>query len=159
MKKLTVINILLFTSIVVFSQTITVNLTSLSFGNVYENVPDSMQLTISNNTGKDVNVTGIQFYNVYGSKSFSVRDSIFSITDGGSKNIWVIFKPVHNIFYNSEMIILNDSKRGYVSVDLRGQGKYSKTYYSTTENKTEETIITLIQSTPFLNLYLTHIYQ
>ena len=146
MKKLTLINILLFTSIVVFSQTITVNQTSLSFGNVFENAPDSMQITILNNTGKAVNVTGIQFYNVYGNKSFSVRDSIFSITNGGSKNIWVIFKPVHNIFYNSEMIMLNDSKRGYLSVDLRGQGKYSKTYYGATENNTEETLKSILKS-------------
>ena len=158
MKKATLATVFLLTNLIVnniFSQTLTVSSNQLSFGNVYENSPDSLQIAITNTLGRDVNVTGIKFYNIYGSRAFSASSSIFTIADGASANIWIRFSPLHNIFHNSEMVIENDGLRGYVDVDLQGQGKYSDHYYDLTENQAEENlknVINLITGNGFVSL-------
>jgi hypothetical protein len=126
------------------AQTLTVSTGQLSFGNVYENAPDSMQLGITNNLGYDVTVNNIRFYNTYGSPAFSCGTGAFVISDNTTAAIWIRFSPRHNIFHNSEMIIENTGRRGAVSVDLTGQGKYSNTYYNLTENLSEENLKTVL---------------
>jgi hypothetical protein len=149
MKKLTGIWILfvinLFTSNV-HSQTLSVSTNQLNFGNAFENSPDSVQLTLTNSIGHDVTVTGIKFYNTYGGPPFSASSSWFTIANGASATIWIKFSPQHNIFHNSEMVIENDGLRGFVSVDLRGQGKYSDHYYDQTENMSEENLKNVIKT-------------
>ena len=127
-------------------QTLTVSTNQLSFGVVYENSPDSLPITINNNMGKLVYISGFQFYNFYGSPAFSTSQTGFWIADGGSQMIWVKFAPKHNIYHNSEMVILNNGQRGAVSVDLVGQGKYSRSYYDATQNLSEEVLKTSIQT-------------
>jgi hypothetical protein len=122
------------------AQTLTVNTGQLNFGDVFENAPDSLLITISNNIGRDVTVTGIKFYDTYGVPAFSTSYSWFTISNGGSQNVWIKFSPRHNILHNSEMIIENDGLRGYISVDLTGQGKYSDHYYDLSENQSEENL-------------------
>lgn len=123
-----------------FSQNLTVNTSQLNFGNAFENAPDSLQLIITNSTGRSVTITGIKFYNTYGSPAFSTATNSFVISDGASSNIWIKFSPRHNIFHNSEMVIENDGLRGFTSVDLLGQGKFSNQYYDPTENFSEENL-------------------
>jgi len=123
-----------------FSQTLTVSSPQLNFGIAYENAPDSLQISVLNNIGHSVDVTGIKFYTTYGVPAFSASSDHFTVPDGSSQNIWIKFSPRHNIFHNSEMVIENNSLRGYVSVDLIGQGKYSNTYYDSTENLSEENL-------------------
>jgi len=137
------------------SQTLTVNTSQLNFGNTFENSPDSLPLTLTNTIGRDVTVTGIRFYNTYGAPAFSSAYSWFIIPDGGSASIWVKFSPRHNILHNSEMIIENDGLRGFVNVNLIGQGKYSDQYYDLSENQSEEnlkTVLKLITGNGYLSL-------
>jgi hypothetical protein len=137
--------ILLFSfSNAIYAQTLTVSSNQMSFGNVFENSPDSMQLTISNNTGRNINVTNIHFYNTYGTPAFSTSNTWFTVNDNSSVNIWVKFSPRHNIFHNSQMVIENDGLRGFITVDLRGQGKYSNHYYDLTEDIVEENLKTVL---------------
>ncbi len=128
------------------AQSIVTSQNQINFGNTFDNSPDSVQLTITNAGNALVNVTGIKFYLVYGSNPFSVSDSLFSLSPAASKIIWVKFSPLHNVAHNVEMVILNDSHRGNVSVDLRGQGKYSKTYYANTENLVEQVLKDTLQA-------------
>ncbi len=142
----------LYTLIFIFSfnlsqsQTLTVSTTQLNFGLTYENTPDSLQLTINNNLGKTVNVTGFRFYNIYGQPAFSCSNSNFSIADGSSQTVWIKFSPLHNIYHNSELVIENDAARGFVSVDLVGQGRYSKSYYAGSENLEEQVLKSSLQN-------------
>jgi hypothetical protein len=130
----------------IFSQTLTVSSIQLNFGNAYENAPDSLQLTIYNNLGKTVTVTGIKFYSTYSAPAFSADNNYFAIADGGSSTVWVKFSPMHNIFHNSELVIDNNGLRGSVNVDLKGQGKYSNTYYDASENLSEENLKTALHN-------------
>lgn len=85
-------------------------------------------------------MNGIRFYNTYGAPAFSAREQNFTIAATSSFSIWIKFSPRHNIFHNSEMVIVNDGLRGYVSVDLVGQGSYSNAYYDSTQNQSEEAL-------------------
>ncbi len=120
------------------AQGLTVSASQMNFGVAYENAPDSLQLTISNPTGSDIHVTHIKFYDTYSVPAFSVADDYLLVPAGGSVNTWIKFSPRHNVLHNSEMVIENDGLRGYVSVDLIGQGRYSISYYNATENQSEE---------------------
>ncbi len=144
-NKWSILIVIYFISSTVYCQTLTVSTNQLSFGSLFENSPDSLQLSITNSPGRDVTVTGIKFYNIYGSQPFTASSTWFTITQGSTVTIWIKFSPVHNIFHNSEMIIENDGLRGFVSVDLTGQGKYSDRYYDQTENLSEENLKNVIK--------------
>lgn len=91
-------------------------------------------------------MNGIRFYDTYGVPAFSARERNFTIAANSSHTIWIKFSPRHNIFHDSEMIIVNDGLRGYVSVDLVGQGSYSNVYYNATQDKAEEALKTALHT-------------
>ena len=125
---------------------IQISQTALDFGNVFENAPDSLPLIFTNNGNKTIHISGIRFYKTYKDYPFSTRDSVFSIDSDSSKTIYVKFAPIHNILHHSVMLIFSDAERGAISVPLTGQGKYSKTYYNSTENKTEQDLKTALKT-------------
>ncbi|MBR9831922.1 T9SS type A sorting domain-containing protein [bacterium] len=128
------------------AQVLTVDQTQLNFGTVNEITPDSLQLTITNTSATPITVNQIKFYNTYNTTPFSVNESNFTIAANGNKTVWVKFSPQHNIMHNSEMIIKHTANSGYTRVDLMGQGTYSKTYYSSTENTSEEALKTALNT-------------
>lgn len=128
------------------AQVLKVDQTQLNFGTVNEITPDSLQLTITNTSAAPVTVNQIKFYNTYNTTPFSVNESIFTIPANGNKMVWVKFSPQHNIMHNSEMIIKHTANSGFTRVDLMGQGTYSKTYYSSTENTSEEALKTALKT-------------
>ena len=121
------------------AQTLQTNKTQLAFGNATEIAPVTQQITISNPLNYAVNIKNIRFFNIYGEPAFSVSNSFpMNIPANGSQTLTVTFSPLHNIAHNTEMVIETDSHGGDLSVDLVGQGKYSKAYYNNSENKSEE---------------------
>ncbi|MFT5725391.1 MAG: deoxyribonuclease-1 [Bacteroidia bacterium] len=56
---------------------------------------------------------------------------------GTNQDVMIHFKPVHNISYNSELVVISQTKTGSLSIDLKGDGKYS-TYYASTFNLFEQ---------------------
>jgi hypothetical protein len=99
-----------------------------------------MPLVVTNTLNRTVNVYGIRFYAIYGVPAFSSGDQHFSLDPFGTDTIWITFSPRHNIYHNSEMVIINDGLRGYTSVDLTGQGKFSNPYYNSSEDLSEENL-------------------
>jgi deoxyribonuclease-1 len=119
-------------------QTISVLPTQLNFGTVNELVPDSMVLMVSNPAPVPVTVFA-DYFTTYGQPAFSSVPS-FTVPANGSIQFKVAFAPKHNILHNSELVLRTDSKRGSVSVDLLGQGHYSRAYYNNTENLSEQAL-------------------
>ena len=146
-KNLLFCLLLLFVAEVNFAQSLTISQKQLNFGNTFENAPKNLNITVTNNTGKTVDVTSIKFYNIYGQPAFSANPSVFTLNDGAQQVVTVMFAPKHNVAHNTEMVILNNSNRGNVSVDLLGQGKYSMNYYATTENKEEQALKDALKTT------------
>lgn len=132
--------LLLLTTAGLHAQQLTVSPAQINFGTVTETAPDSQQVTISNGTAYDITVTGYRLYTFYGSPAFSTSGGNFTIPAGGTRNIWVTFRPLHNIYHNSELFILSDCHCGALRVDLLGQGRYSNPYYNTTQNLAEEVL-------------------
>lgn len=122
----------------VFSQKLTVSSNQLTFGTTYETVTDSLSITLTNTSNSNQLIKTIRFYQLYNSNSFSVNDSSFTIPAFGNYTLWVRFKPVHNVFYNSEMVLITDTYEGNISIDLSGQGRYSMVYYDHTQNLSEQ---------------------
>ncbi|MEL7529928.1 MAG: endonuclease [Bacteroidota bacterium] len=128
------------------AQSLIPNPSVLNFGDKFETQIDSLSLSLDNPLPYPVNITEIRFYNTYTAKDFWVNSSSFSVPANGQISFWVYFSPRHNINYNSEMLILTDSKRGAISVNLRGVGKYSNPYYNSLANNEEQALKTAIKT-------------
>ena len=155
LKRIVVCLIFILATSGINAQQLTISNSQLAFGNVFENSPDSLPITIQNNFNRTINITGFRFYTTYGAPAFSSLYQYFPIPAGGSVTVWIVFSPRHNVFHNSELVIMNDGLRGNPSVDLNGQGKYSNTYYNATQNLEEQALkgaLTNIISTNYLSL-------
>ena len=128
------------------AQTLIPTPTTLNFGDAFENQIDSLNLDLSNPLPYAVNVTDIRFFDTYSQPDFWVNTSSVVVPALGSYTLKVYFQPRHNISYNSEMLLLTDSNRGGVSVNLRGVGKYSLPYYNSTAGKSEQDLKNALNS-------------
>ncbi len=128
------------------AQSVTVSPGQLTFGVVNEVTTDSQQVQITNNSGRQLTLTGYRFYTTYGSNAFRTSAGVMAIPDNSSQSIWIQFHPRHNVAHNSELIIFNDGQRGPIRVDLIGQGHYTNSYYDSTENLEEENLKSMLQS-------------
>ncbi|MEZ4775729.1 MAG: endonuclease [Bacteroidia bacterium] len=147
MRKYCLLLISGFFSVSAFCQSsLTANPSSLNAGVVYENAPDSLPLTLRNILNDTVHIQEIRFYDIYESTPFSTSVQPFALAPGDSQTIYVRFSPMHNISHNTEMVVFTDGNRGDLSIDLRGQGKYSNTYYNSTENLSEEALKTALKT-------------
>ncbi len=127
------------------AQTITVSgAPQLNFGTATELAPQTRTLTVTNPTATAVAVSA-QLFTTYGQPAFAVSPASFSVPAGGSQSVTVTFAPLHNIAHNSELV-LNTDHLGAISVDLLGQGQYSMTYYSSTQNLSEQALMTALKT-------------
>lgn len=77
---------------------------------------------------------------------YSVSQSTLTIPAFGTDSVEVFFQPIHNVFHNEELLVLPQNGLGGLTVDLRAQGRYSNTYYSSTENKEGEALKAALKS-------------
>ncbi len=123
-----------------FAQGLEFNTSTLDFGTLQKGQSDSLKLTCYNRGSNPVQVVDVNLYNQALNKDFSLNaDTAFLLGAGDSTAIWVKFKPVHNITYNSELVILS-SFYGAHRIDVKGIGTYPGTYYATTQNLSEQAL-------------------
>lgn len=125
-----------------FAQTVAVNDFSRNFGIVLTNKTDSLPVTLNNSGDLDIQIVDLNIYN----SAFFVKDTQQVIPAHGDVLFYVYFKPKHNILHNSELVIILEEPHNAYSVDLKGQGRYSDTYYSATENLSQEALKTALYS-------------
>ncbi len=111
---------------------ITVSSSSITFDETKYKETSEKELTISNEYLNAVDVV-LRFFN----PDFSVADSAITIAGRSNEKVKVLFTPRHNINYNSELVVVTNSKTGSVAIDLKGKGKYDS-YYASTFNLFEE---------------------
>ena len=139
-SKISLLFVFLLLTNFVKAQTLQVSPSQLVFGTVDELSVDSQQVWLTNNNAYTVKVFDCLFTKTYGAPAFSVNQQQYTLAPGAAVGVWVRFYPSHNINHNCEMIIRTDGPKGDARVDLRGQGHYSKAYYDTTENLSEESL-------------------
>ncbi len=115
----------------------------LNFPTLNEKQKDSLLLTITHSgTSSTFNVKINIPFKVFGSNPFGVKDSSFLIGPGQSKSIFVYCKITQNTPNPSNLIVAAESF-GQVEeyfVRLKCQGRFSKLYYSGTQNLSEEAL-------------------
>ena len=95
-------------------------------------------------TNGDTNATDIRIiqpFKVYGSKPYWVKDSVFTLPSNSSKIVFVYCKISHNTLNPANLIIIsNQNRAGDNFIRLSCQGKYTKSYYNTTQDLSEEAL-------------------
>lgn len=129
----------------VLAQSLSLSAQRLQFGDVFDDSPDSLLLTLFNPGADTVRVLTAKTYATYGQRDFSVSGLPLAVAPGSSADIWVRCAPRHNIAYNSELLLSDDGGRGELSVDLLANGRYRNTYYNSTFNLAEEDLKTALR--------------
>ncbi len=132
-RLLTTFALCLFAAAIYAQHPLQLSTQQITFNTTHELQTDSVSVTLTNTGSSSLLVKALVF-SIYGHKPFSVSDSVFSLAAGDSKVLKVYFKPRHNILNNSELVFFNNSGKGHLRIDLLGQGTYSNTYYSGTQN-------------------------
>lgn len=117
------------------------NRDSILFNPTNEVQLDSARLVLHNTSTAEIKIRDFKFFNTYSAPAFFVSAlSDSSISAGDSLVTFIYFKPKHNIYHNSELLVITEPSAFSFSVDLQGQGKYSIPYYAATENKSEDVL-------------------
>jgi len=119
------------------AQLLTADKANINFGTTSENFYLKDSIIFTNNTSSQIDIDSIVFNTYYRSKPFYTTVQSFFVLPNSTWKLYVYFKPVHNIFHNGEMII-SCRQTGSIRIGLTGTGNYSKTYYNSTYNKSEE---------------------
>jgi len=114
-------------------QVVQLSSTQLQFATINELQLDSQTVTVTNLSSNTLQLK-VKFFTLLGDPCFWVNDTAFSLGANASRVLKVYFKPYHNLLNNSELLLLNNGGHGNLTIDLQGQGTYSNTYYSSTQN-------------------------
>lgn len=134
-KKL--LGVLFLIPVTVFAQPFDFSDKTFNFPSVNYMDVDSMQLTLTNSSGFDIAVTGIDLLSIYDTKPFYVKDSVFTMTAGNGHDVWIYFEPEQNILHQLTAVIKTDFRGDYL-IQLNGEGHFSNTYYANSYNQSEE---------------------
>ncbi len=124
------------------AQILTVSTSTLQFDTTLTSQTDTFFLGITNNSGTPVSIDSTLFFEA----AFESTFNQFTIAPGGNVLLPVIFHPRHNIDYNSEMVLVANTGEGNIAIDLLGTGKYSGTYYNSTQGLSEEPLKLALKS-------------
>ena len=141
MKKLSsLIAIVLLFQFQSIAQSIHLDSSQIGFGLVYFGDADSVIVQMTNLTNEELQIQEPVFFDVYNSSPFYVNAYPATLSANETASFYVVYKPVHNIAHNSEMVIV--SNRGAASIDLIGDCKYPQSYYDATYDLLDEELET-----------------
>lgn len=112
----------------------------LSFPTTNELQANTETLVLINQSAYPVAIDSVARFNYYGNKVFKALDSTFVILSGDSITINIEFSPEHNMLHSQALVFKSASGFGHFPVTVVGQGTFSKSYYSTTQNKEEQVL-------------------
>ncbi len=113
---------------------------NLSFAPTNELQARTQNLSLFNPNSYPITIDEVDRFSFYGDKVFSVSDSQFTVMPGDTFNLSVSFLPEHNVQHTQALVFKSNSGFGHTVVDVSGQGTYSRSYYSTTQNKDQEAL-------------------
>ncbi len=119
---------------------------NLSFPTTDELQASTQTLRLFNPNSYPITISEVDRFEIYGDKVFSVSDSQFTVMPSDTFTLTVSFLPEHNILHEQVLVFKSASGFGHTNVELSGQGSYSKSYYSVTENKSQEQLKNTLSS-------------
>ncbi|HLP33638.1 MAG TPA: endonuclease [Bacteroidia bacterium] len=126
----------------VYAQGTQLLFSNVQFGNVTTGKTDSAEVVLSSANGWPLNIKDI---NLFGTAFSFKGDTAFQL-NGTSKSVWVYFSPKHNIQHAAQLIVVSE---GWMNnrvnlvdyrISITGTGVYSDSYYSSTQNLSEEAL-------------------
>lgn len=126
----------------VYAQGTQLLFSNVQFGNVTTGKTDSVEVVLSSANGWPLNIKDI---NLFGAAFFFKGDTAFQL-NGTSKSVWVYFSPKHNIQHSAQLIVVSEgwmnNRLNLVDyrISITGTGVYSDSYYSSTQNLSEEAL-------------------
>lgn len=120
--------------------------TVMTWGQVNETQTVAETLWVRNARPVPVQVSGVKLFSLYGQRPFAVSDSQFTIAVQDSFPLVVRFAPYHNVQHKFMLLLRTDGGLGHWPVALRGQGVYTRSYYSSTRNKSELALVTTLKN-------------
>ncbi len=144
MKKLT----LLFLALSFFgkAQNIEILTDTLSFPKTDELTINIEFIELYNPGPYVLEISNISSFKIYGNFPYSLSKGQFFVQPFDTLKVPILFQPEHNIKNNLPCIVETASGFGHQIVYLEGQGEYSKSYYSTTENKSGSALKTALSN-------------
>lgn len=124
----------------VHAQAVEFDSSQINFGTTMYGDADSVIIQVFNLLDEEVSVEPPQFFDIYETKPFYVTSYPSAIPANGSASFFVVYKPIHNILHNSEMVFFTSGHRGAISLDLIGDCEYPNTYYASTHNLVDEAL-------------------
>ena len=129
------------------AQTLSADLSDIQFGSLPEGDPTAqVQVKLMNPLDVEVEVNDLLFTDLYGHVPFSGPSTPFTIPVGGEVSVMLYCDPVHNIEQNGQVIFLNNSGRGALTIDLSGQYAYGQSYYSSTQNQSGDALRSALET-------------
>lgn len=119
---------------------------NLSFSNTDELQASTQSLRLFNPNSYPITINEVDRFHFYNDKIFSVSDSQFTVLPNDTFNLTVSFAPEHNVLHEQVLIFKSSSGFGHTAVEVNGQGTYSRTYYSSTQNKSQEQLKTALSA-------------
>lgn len=120
--------------------------TSLNFSATTENQSSAHTLMIYNRSIGPLSVKDVDLFQKYGKRGFVVSDTQFTIAGRDSFALQVSFQPDHNVQYQQALVLHTQKGRGARAIALDGQGRFSRSYYSSTENKSQQGLKSALKS-------------
>lgn len=140
MRSLLLLLILLLSSL--GKAQISVSPAQINFATVTPGTPETLNLTLQNNSGSDWVVKDLNFFH---SDVYTVNPTSFTVPDGGSQVVTVTCDPVHNLDYIDYLIF--ESLDLPIAVKINAEVEYPGAYYFRTQNKSHEELKAALKST------------
>ncbi|MEM7039854.1 MAG: hypothetical protein AAF570_22970, partial [Bacteroidota bacterium] len=115
----------------------------MNFFTVFQGAPDSINVTVTNNSGRQYRATDVGFHHT---DAFWASETSFTINPGQSRTIKVYCDPRHNISYRDFLIIKSNTHPEVAHAFVFARGAYTDPYYDLTEDKWHEDLKTALKT-------------
>ncbi len=113
---------------------------TLQFGYVSELSIDSQMVKVYNRTPTPIELDVFLAKAVYGDQAIRVASSLTQVPALDTARLWVRFAPQHNVSYEGDILMGSSNGGGALVLYFNGHGRYSNSYYSSTEGLSEEAL-------------------
>jgi endonuclease I len=134
---------LFFLGASLWAQNFQLSHSEINFQTRTETKTDSLSFTINNVKNKTISIRLSIPFRVFSSQPFRLKDSLIVLPPNGTKQVWVYCRVVHNISQSAHLLVFCEDTTLPAQneiIKLQVQGRYTKSYYSQTENLTEEAL-------------------
>ena len=134
-----------FTPTISQAQSVSLSTGQIDFGTLAFGDSDSVLVELTNLKNEEIDVYQPEFFDVYNTSPFYINQYPTTISGNGTASFYVVYKPIHNITHNSEMVIKTSGNRGAAAIDLIGDCEYENSYYDLTHDMIDEDLEEALQ--------------